>query len=451
MSSLASQMPATSAAAARADVPAGSVRALVLSTFAFALCFSVWGLIAPLAPLFRDRYALSLTTTGVLVAVPVILGSLLRIPAGMLTERFGARVVFPALLLYLVVPVALAAWSSTFPALLGSAFLLGAAGASFAIGIPYVASWFPPHRQGFALGVYGAGNIGTAVGALVAPIAAGTWGWPSAFWLFIPLLLGYALIFWVFARESPSFAPRRGSAVERIRVLADRPVSWVLVLFYFVTFGGFVAIGNFLPALLVSSYALTPADAGGRTAGFVVVATLARPFGGWLADRAGGTRVLNAVFVSVALFGILLAFEPGMLGITIGFLGSAAALGAGNGAVFKLVADLFPRESGTVAGLVGAAGGLGGFFPPLVLGIVRDVTGSYAIAFMLLSEFALSCLIVNLLVVQGRAHMFAAAEGDSASIDEPARPQGHATRLRRTGHGERVTTSRDTPGEGYDV
>jgi NNP family nitrate/nitrite transporter-like MFS transporter len=183
----------------------------------------------------------------------------------------------------------------------------------------------------------------------------------------------------------------------------------VLVLFYFVTFGGFVAIGNFLPSLLVSNYGLTPTDAGARTAGFVVMATLARPFGGWLADRRGGPHVLNLVFVAVALFAVVLAFEPGMAGITIGCLGSAAALGIGNGAVFKLVAHLFPRESGTVAGLVGAAGGLGGFFPPLVLGAVRDATGSYAIAFMLLSEFALSCLIINLLVIQGRAHMFVQA------------------------------------------
>jgi NNP family nitrate/nitrite transporter-like MFS transporter len=390
-------------------VPPGGLRALALSTIAFALCFSVWGLFPPLAPLFRERYELSLTATGVLVAVPVILGSLLRIPAGMLTERFGARLVFPALLLYLVVPVVLAAWSSTFLQLIGSAFLLGAAGASFAIGVPFVASWFPPERQGFALGVYGAGNIGTAIGALVAPQAAARWGWPSAFLVFIPALVVYAAAFWAFARESPRFTPRVAGVAARTRVLVDKPVSWVLVLFYFITFGGFVAIGSFLPSFLVASHGLTQTDAGARTAGFVLMATLARPAGGWLADRTGGSRVLNGVFVAVALFAILLAFDPGMVGITIGFLGAAAALGVGNGAVFKLVADLFARESGTVAGLVGAAGGLGGFFPPLVLGVVHDVTGSYAIAFMLLSEFALSCLVVNLLVLQGHSRLFTAA------------------------------------------
>jgi len=189
-------------------------------------------------------------------------------------------------------------------------------------------------------------------------------------------------------------------------VLVERPVSWLLVFFYFVTFGGFIAMGNFLPSFLTATHGLTQTDAGARTAGFVVMATVARPLGGWLADRWRGTSLLNLVFVLEALFAIVLAFEPGMIGVTIGFLGSAVALGIGNGAVFKLVAELFPKETGTLAGLVGAAGGLGGFFPPLVLGLVRDVTGSYAIAFMLLSEFALACLIINLLALQGRAKWF---------------------------------------------
>jgi len=398
----------------------GRVRALVLGTLAFTLCFSVWGLIAPLAPLFRESYGLSATQVGLLVAVPVILGSLLRIPAGLLTDRFGARLVFPVLIASLVVPLALAALSRSYGGLLAAGFLLGISGASFAVGIPFVAAWFPPERQGFALGIYGMGNIGTAVAAIVAPRLAAGPGWPYAFWVFVPLTVGFALVFWLVARESPRFAPRAGRLVDRTRVLVERPVAWVLVLFYFVTFGGFVAMGNFLPALLVGSYALTPADAGARTAGFVLGATLARPLGGWIADRWGGTRTLNLVFVLEALFAIVLAFEPGMVGITIGFLGSALALGIGNGAVFKLVAELFPKETGTLAGVVGAAGGLGGFFPPIVLGIVRDLTGSYAIAFMLLSEFSLACLIVNLLALQGHAEWFKPV----VTVAARARPAG---------------------------
>ena len=381
----------------------GSLWALVLGTLSFALCFTVWGLVAPLAPLFRDQYALSTTQVGLLVATPVLLGSVFRIPAGMLTDRYGGRIVFPALMLLLVPTVALAAVSQSFAMLLAAAFLLGLSGASFAVGIPFVAQWFSPGRQGFALGVYGVGNIGTAVAAVIAPRVAAGPGWTWAFWIWIPILVGLAAAVYLTGRESPAFVPRADGVGARLRLLVDRPVSWVLILFYFVTFGGFVAMGAFLPTLLVSEYGLSATDAGARTAGFVVMATLARPLGGWLADRWGGTFVLNAVFMIEALFAVLLAFEPGMIGITIGFLGSAFALGVGNGAVFKLVAELSPRETGTLAGLVGAAGGLGGFFPPLLLGFVRDVTGSYAIGFMLLSEFALTCLIVNLLALQGHA------------------------------------------------
>lgn len=384
----------------------GSVWALFLGTLAFTLCFSVWGLISPLAPLFRERYALSTTQVGLLVATPVILGAILRIPAGLLTDRYGGRIVFPGLMLLLVPTVALAALSQSFATLLAAAFLLGVSGASFAVGIPYVAQWFSPGRQGFALGIYGMGNIGTAVAALIAPRLAATVGWTWAFWIWAPMLVALAVGFYMTGPDSPAFTPRTDGVKNRLRLLVDRPVSWILVLFYFVTFGGFVAMGAFLPTLLVSEYGLPPTDAGARTAGFVVMATFARPLGGWLADRWGGMHVLNVVFMIEALFAVLLAFEPGMVGITIGFLGSAFALGVGNGAVFKLVADLFPRETGTLAGLVGAAGGLGGFFPPLVLGVVRDATGSYAIGFMLLSEFALACLIVNLLALQGHAEWF---------------------------------------------
>lgn len=384
-------------------VPRGGWRALALATAAFTLCFAVWGLIAPLAPRFRETYQLSATEAGLLVAVPVLLGSLARIPLGMLTDRFGGRLVFTGLLLALLAPVALAGLTASFGALLGVSLFLGLAGASFAVGVPFVARWFPAERQGLALGVYGAGNFGTAIASFVAPRIAARFGWPSAFWVFLPLLLAMALLFWAAGRDAPGFVGQTQALGARLAIFQRRPVAWVLALFYFVTFGGFVAISIYLPTLLVSGYGLDPADAGARTAGFVALATLARPLGGYLADRWGGTPVLNASFAIVALLAIVLAFEPGMAAMTLAFLSIAFVLGLGNGAVFKLVAELFPKETGAVTGLVGAAGGLGGFFPPVVMGIVQDVTGSYAIGFMLLSEFALVCLIVNLLALQQRA------------------------------------------------
>jgi len=381
----------------------GATRALVLATLAFAVCFAVWGTVAPLAPLFRSLYQLSETQVGLLVAVPVVLGSLARIPLGLLTDRFGGRIMFPALLLVTCIPLLLAGLTMSFGGLLGVSLLIGLAGASFAIGVPFVARWFPPERQGFALGIYGMGNIGTAVAALVAPRVAYSAGWQSAFWMWLPILVIMAVVFWLFARDAPGFQPITTPVGERFSIFRREPLTWVLALFYFVTFGGLVAISNYLPTLLVGAYDLDPSDAAARASGFVVLATLARPVGGVLADRWGGARLLNATFALVAGFAIVLAFGPGMDVITAAFLGSACMLGLGNGAVFKLVPQHFPREAGVVTGLVGAAGGLGGFFPPLLMGFVHDITGAYAIGFMLLSEFALLCLLVNVLVLQQRA------------------------------------------------
>jgi NNP family nitrate/nitrite transporter-like MFS transporter len=390
--------------------PTGAFRALALATLAFVLCFAVWGLIAPLAPLFRDLYRLSTTQVGVLVAVPVLLGSLARIPLGILTDRYGGRRVFTALMAFLIVPTALAGLTASFATLVVVSFFLGLAGASFAVGVPFVARWFPPRRQGFALGVYGSGNIGTAIASVLAPSLAERFGWPVAFWAFCPALLLMAVVFWIFGRDAPGFAPTRQSLSQRLQVFRRAPVAWVLALFYFITFGGFVAISVYLPTLLVGEYALDRVDAGFRTAGFIALATLARPLGGYLADRIAATSLLNGAFLAVAVLAVVLAFEPGIVPITVAFLGIAAALGLGNGAVFKLVPEYFPKETGTVTGLVGAAGGLGGFFPPLVMGLVKDVTGSYAIGFMLLSEFALLALIVNLLALQQRATWFVRRE-----------------------------------------
>ncbi len=381
----------------------GATRALVVATLAFLVAFVAWGLFSPLAPVFRELYGLSATQVGLLVAVPVVLGSVARIPLGLLTDRFGGRVVLTALFLVLLVPLALAGLTRSYASLLGVGFLLGLAGASFAIGVPFVVRWFPPERQGVALGVYGMGNVGTAIAGLVAPRVADAAGWPAAFWMLLPLMAAMAAVTWLFGRDAPGFVPSRRPLTASFAVLARRPLSVVLCLFYFVSFGGFVAIGTYLPTLLVSAYGLDRVDAATRASGFVAVATLARPLGGYAADRWGGAQVLNAVFAVVALFAIVLAFQPGIAVITVAFLGTAFMLGLGNGAVFKLVAEHFAGEAGTVTGLVGAAGGLGGFFPPLLMGAVYDATGDYAIGFMLLSELALVCLISNVLVLQRRA------------------------------------------------
>jgi MFS transporter, NNP family, nitrate/nitrite transporter len=375
----------------------GAVRALFFSTTAFAVSFAVWGLISALAPTFTQAYGLSAKMKSLLIAIPVLLGSLGRLPAGMLADRFGGRKVFAALLALSALPAAAIGLTTSYAQLLWLGLFLGMAGTTFSVGVGFTSKWFAPEKQGTALGVYGMGNIGQSVAVFGAPVLALQWGsWRPVFFAFAALALVWGAVFYIFARDAASTAKPK-TLSENLGVLRRSPTAWVLSLFYFVTFGGFVAFSIYLPTLLKDMYGLTPTDAGARTAGFVLLATLTRPVGGWLADKWGGARVLVAVFVGVSGLGALMGC-PWIGTFTVGALGVAAALGLGNGAVFKLVPQYFPKETGTVTGLVGAFGGLGGFFPPLVLGVIRDATGVYWPGFILLSLFALACLLVNYLV-----------------------------------------------------
>lgn len=374
----------------------GALRALFLSTTAFAVSFAIWGLISALAPKFTEIYNLSATSKSLLIAIPVLLGSLGRLPAGMLADRFGGRRVFTALLILSAVPATLVGFSSSYTQLILLGLFLGLAGTTFSVGVGFTSKWFAPEKQGMALGIYGMGNIGQSVAVFGAPVLALWLGdWRTVFFIFAALSLVWGIVFYIFARDAEVTAKPK-SLVENLAVLKSSKTAWILSLFYFLTFGGFVAFAIYLPTLLKDLFALTPTDAGARTAGFVLLATLMRPVGGILADKIGGAKVLTGVFAAIAIFALLLGFSSMAL-FTIGALGAAAFLGLGNGAVFKLVPQYFPKETGTVTGLVGAFGGLGGFFPPIELGIVRDITGSYTFGFILLSVFALACLAINYL------------------------------------------------------
>ncbi len=222
----------------------------------------------------------------------------------------------------------------------------------------------------------------------LGPVLAGAVGFENVFRGTAILLAGWALVFGFAARNAPAPARAGAGVGAMLRLLAQERLAWLLAASYFLTFGGFVAFSIYLPSLLKDQFGLSPAGAGFRTAGFVLLATLCRPMGGWLADRIGGARVLSAVFLSVVPFALLLAW-PSMLPFTAGALGCAALLGVGNGAVFKLVPEFFPANTGTVTGLVGAMGGLGGFFPPLLLGLFRDPSGRHLARFRaVVSHFA---------------------------------------------------------------
>lgn len=355
------------------DVPKAAPQAnlqLTLGTASFAICFAAWGLISAFAPRFREAFHLTATQTAFLVAVPVLLGSLLRIVTGMLADRFGGRAIFSLLMVVVAVPAYLVPMTASYRMLVYVAFFLGIAGSSFAVGVGFVSRWFPPEKQGGALGVYGLGNIGQSAAVFLGPVLAVAVGWQNIFRGMAALLVIWGATFFLLARNSPKTV-RPASVGAMFQLLARERLSWVLSLFYFLTFGGFVAFSIYLPVLLKDQFGLKPADAGFRTAGFVVLATLARPLGGWLSDKIGGARVLHVVFLGIIPFALLMSW-PSMLPFTVGALGCAFLLGNGNGAVFKLVPQYFPKEVGTVTGLVGAMGGLGGFFPPLLLGFFRD-------------------------------------------------------------------------------
>lgn len=369
---------------------------LALGTGAFALCFAVFGSLSAMMPILSKQMHLTPMQKSIAVAIPVLLGSVGRIPLGMLTDRLGGRSVFTVVMALSIIPAFLMGGVHDYAHLIAYGFLIGIGLASFSVGVGFVSGWYPPTRQGLALGVYGAGNIGQSLAAFGAPVIAAAIGFRWGFWTFGILIAIWLVIFVVFASD----APGRGAAktfAETIRPLEDRR-SWILSLYYFLTFGGFVAMAIYLPIFLTEMFHLTPQQAGLRTAGFVVLATAMRPVGGVLADKVGGSSILKWVFPFTAIMAIFMAC-PLLMTFRIGALGVAAAIGLGNGAVFKMVPEHFPKSVGSVTGLVGAAGGLGGFFPPLVLGFVKQQTGSFVAGFVMLSVFCLLCLVV---LVAGR-------------------------------------------------
>jgi NNP family nitrate/nitrite transporter-like MFS transporter len=372
---------------------AAAWRNLAFATFSMALGFAAWGLISAFAPAFGAELDLSAQSTAFLVAVPVLLGSLARLPMGILTDRFGGRIVFTVLFLFVAVAAWLVPSAASYQQLLVYGFLLGIAGSCFAIGVGFSSRWFPPERQGTALGIYGLGNMGHSAAVFLGPVIAAQVGRDNVFYIVAALSALWAVFFFAFARNAPvTVAPP--TMADMIAVFTRERLSWALSAFYFLTFGGFVAFSVYLPTLLRDEFGLTMADAGFRTAGFVVLATLMRPVGGVLSDRIGGARVLSGVLAGVVPFALLLMW-PAMLPFTVGALGCAALLGAGNGAVFKLVPELFPKRTATVTGLVGAIGGLGGFFPPLLLGAFRDRLGVLWPGFLLLALTAAGLWVLN--------------------------------------------------------
>lgn len=398
---------------------------LAVATVGFAVNFWAWALLSPLGPLFRTNGtlgSLSESDVALLVAVPVVVGSLGRIPVGALTDKLGGRVMFPLVSAATIVPVLFIGFFGlhSYAALLVGGLFLGIGGTAFAVGVPFVNAWFPPARRGLAVGVFGAGMGGTAISALTT-VKLYTLTERAPFLITAAALALYAVAAWVVLRDAPGRQPPGGSLLTRLVANARLSISWQACILYAVAFGGYVAFSVYLPSYLKTAYNLGAADAANRMAGFVVVAVIMRPVGGWLSDRFGAVPVLAAGYAVVVVGAGVASTTPLLEHIgTAAFLAMAAALGCGSGATFALVAKVTePARVGGVTGLVGAAGGIGGFVPPLIMGYVYGRTESYAIGLLLLSVTAALTLLLTLTVVRRTANRAAlAASSPRTSISE---------------------------------
>lgn len=374
---------------------AGHTPSLAAALIHFDVSFLCWVLIGALGAYIASDLGLSSTQKGLMVAVPPLGGAAFRLLLGPLSDRVGIkRLGLITMSLTLVPLIWGATLATTYVQVLGVGLLLGVAGASFAVALPLASRWYPPEHQGLALGIAGAGNSGTVIAALAAPRLAEHVGWHGTFALaMIPVTLAW-VAFAVLAKEPPrahSGPPAGGGSLSLLRDVDPR---W-LCAFYLVTFGGFVGLSGYLPIFFVDRFEVSKVAAGGFAALCAVAGSLLRPVGGALSDRFGGTRVLAAVLVVAGCLAAILATLPG-LGITVALLfGVLGLLGMGNGAVFQLVGRRVPERVGAMTGLVGAAGGLGGFMLPFGFGWLASVTGTFTVGFgMIAGAIGLAALAV---------------------------------------------------------
>ena len=366
----------------------------------FDISFMVWVLLGVLGVHIAGDFGLTASQKGLLVAVPILGGALVRIPLGVLVDRIGPK--RTGILGQLLVTMPLVwAWlgGRSLPEMFALGLLLGVAGGSFAVALPLASRWYPPQHQGLAMGIAGAGNSGTVLAALLAPRLAEAVGWHNVFGLaLIPVLLTLG-VFVLCAKDSPS-QPAPRPLRDYFQICRERDMLW-LCLFYSFTFGSFVGLASFLVIFFHDQYGLTKVTAGNFTALCVFAGSFLRPIGGYLADRFGGTRMLTLLFLGASLaMAAVSSLPPLWVATTLLFL-IMAILGLGNGSVFQLVPQRFRQEIGVATGVVGAAGGLGGFLLPAFMGWCKDVAGSYGVGFVGIGLAGFVCLTMLRLVQRG--------------------------------------------------
>lgn len=372
----------------------GHTPTLFAAFFYFDLSFMVWVILGPLAVQIANDVGLSASQKGLMVATPLLAGALLRIVMGVLVDHLKPK---KAGAIGQIIVMAGLAWAwlgqlDSYSNLLTLGVLLGVAGSAFAVALPLASRWYPPEHQGTALGIAGAGNSGTAFAALFAPALAVAFGWQNVFGLcLIPLGVAF-LVYLLMAKDAPSSPPPK-SLTEYLHVLKDKD-AWWFMFFYSVTFGGFSGLASSLTIYFNSQYGLSPVTAGYFTAACVFAGSLVRPLGGQIADRIGGIKTLSLMYVVAALF--LFVASQGLdsaAAAVVVFVIAMLALGTGNGAVFQLVPQRFRKEIGVMTGLVGMAGGIGGFYLASSLGYSKQMTGSYQFGLTLFAMLAVIALV----------------------------------------------------------
>ncbi|WP_274126939.1 nitrate/nitrite transporter [Abyssibius alkaniclasticus] len=382
-------------------------RALGLSTVAFTMNFAVWTIFAIIGVQIKNQLGLNETQFGVLVATPVLTGSLTRLMLGIWTEQFGGRIVFPAQMLLAALATWLLTLATTYTMFLVAALGVGLAGGSFAVGVAYVSHWYPREKQGTALGIFGAGNVGAAVTKFGAPFVMVAYGWEAVANIWALGLAAIAIIFFIFAQNDPVFEARRKSGAkaptlaQQLEPLKNLQV-WRFSLYYFFVFGAFVALALWLPYYLVAVYDVSITTAGMAAAAFSLSASLFRAYGGHLSDRFGARAVMYWTFGFSLILLFMLAYPPtsysihgrdgninfttsmGFGAFVLAIFGLGFFMSLGKAAVYKHIPVYYPDNVGSVGGLVGMIGGLGGFVLPIIFGALLDLTGIYTTNFMFL-------------------------------------------------------------------
>ena len=378
------------------------ISVLSVSTFAFTICFAVWMVFAIIGVPIKEQLGLNETQFGLLASMPVLVGSLIRLPLGLWGDRFGGRIVFFLVMFTTVIPIYLIQYATSYWHFLVVGLFVGLAGGSFSVGIAYCARWFEPSRQGFAMGIFGAGSSGAALTKFVAPVIVAAWGWQMVPTVYAVTMLVTAIIFWIFSYDHPGHrVSAQVTLTDQLRTLRD-PRVWKYCQYYSIVFGGYVGLALWMTKYYVSEYGFSLQLAALLAACFSLPGGVLRAVGGWLSDRYGAHKVTWWVmWVSWICLFILsypetsftvqtvegprsfdLHLNPWVFTLLMFIVGVAWAFGKAS--VFKYISDEFPQDIGAVSGIVGLVGGLGGFLLPIIFGVLVDLTGVRSSCFMLL-------------------------------------------------------------------